>query len=154
MLNWSNVIHLAHTGNPSPDRAIIKSTEEWKRLLSAEQYRITRLKGTEHAHSSPMCNLFVPGLYACVCCGTVLFDSTGKFPSQTGWPSFTQPVKPNVIAYHDDNAHGMRRIETTCNVCEAHLGHVFPDGPAPSGLRYCINALSLVMLEQGPVETL
>jgi len=154
MLNWSDVTHLAGTGNPSPDRIITKSTEEWKRLLTAEQYRITRLKGTEHAHSSSMCNLFVPGLYACACCGTVLFDSTSKFPSQTGWPSFAQPVKPNVIAYHDDNAHGMRRIETTCNACEAHLGHVFPDGPAPSGLRYCINALSLVILEQGPVETL
>jgi methionine-R-sulfoxide reductase len=90
-----------------------------------------------------MCGLFEPGRYACVCCGTELFDASNKFDSRSGWPSFTQAVTPDVVAYHADHSHGMTRVETTCNVCDAHLGHVFPDGPAPSGLRYCINALSL-----------
>ncbi len=90
-----------------------------------------------------MCSLFEPGLYACVCCDTLLFDSEEKFESGTGWPSFTQPFKNNAIAYHSDRSFGMHRVETTCNTCDAHLGHVFPDGPAPSGLRYCINAVSL-----------
>jgi peptide methionine sulfoxide reductase msrA/msrB len=90
-----------------------------------------------------MCGLFEPGRYTCVCCGSPLFDAGGKFESGTGWPSFTQPVKENAVAYHLDSSHGMQRVETVCNTCDAHLGHVFPDGPAPSGLRYCINALAL-----------
>jgi methionine-R-sulfoxide reductase len=87
--------------------------------------------------------LFQPGLYACVGCDTLLFDASEKFESGTGWPSFTQPIQENAIAYHEDNAYGMQRVETTCNTCGAHLGHVFPDGPAPSGLRYCMNAVAL-----------
>lgn len=102
-----------------------------------------REHGTERAFSSEMCGLFTPGRYACAGCATHLFDSTTKFDSGTGWPSFTQAAAPNVIAYKEDNAFGMQRIEVLCNVCDAHLGHVFPDGPAPTGLRYCINALSL-----------
>ncbi|HOZ67418.1 MAG TPA: peptide-methionine (R)-S-oxide reductase MsrB, partial [Burkholderiaceae bacterium] len=109
-----------------------------------EQFYVTRQHGTERAHSSDMCTLFQPGRYSCVCCGTELFDASTKFDSQSGWPSFTQTVAPNVVAYTADHSHGMTRVETTCNVCDAHLGHVFPDGPAPSGLRYCINALALV----------
>ncbi len=154
MLKWADVLHLADQGNARPDRTVSKSATEWQALLTPEQYRVTRLKGTEYAHSSPMCNSFVPGLYACVCCETVLFDSTSKFQSGTGWPSFSQPVKPNAVAYHDDGSHGMRRIEATCNTCEAHLGHVFQDGPEPSRLRYCINALSLVKVEHDPTEVL
>jgi len=87
--------------------------------------------------------LFEPGRYHCVCCDTPLFDSTSKFDSRTGWPSFTAPLTADVVAYHLDTGHGMQRVETVCNVCDAHLGHVFPDGPPPSGLRFCINAVSL-----------
>jgi methionine-R-sulfoxide reductase len=143
MLTWRDVIECARRGNPAPDRSVEKSDAEWRSQLTPEQYRITRGKGTERAFSSPMCSLFEPGLYACVCCDTVLFDAREKFESGTGWPSFIQPIKDNAIAYHADDAHGMHRVETTCNTCQAHLGHVFPDGPGPSGLRYCINAVAL-----------
>lgn len=143
MLNWNDVIRFADTGNPAPERIVRKTDAEWRAQLSAEAYYVTRNKGTEHPFSSGMCSLLEPGLYRCVCCGTLLFDASEKFESGTGWPSFTQPVTPNAIAYHADRSHGMVRIETTCNTCEAHLGHVFPDGPAPSGLRYCMNAVAL-----------
>ena len=95
-----------------------------------------------------MCSLFEPGLYACLCCDTLLFDSEVKFESGTGWPSFSHPVSLNAVAYHTDGSLGMQRIETTCNTCDAHLGHVFPDGPMPSGLRYCINAAALKKVER------
>ncbi len=104
---------------------------------------MTRKAGTERPFSSEMCSLFKPGIYQCVCCETVLFDAGGKFESGTGWPSFTQPSALNVIAYRVDQSHGMTRVEAICNVCDAHLGHVFPDGPPPSGLRYCMNAVAL-----------
>jgi methionine-R-sulfoxide reductase len=90
-----------------------------------------------------MCGLFAPGIYECICCGTTLFDANSKFESRTGWPSFTEPLSPNAIAYHIDSGHGMTRVEALCNTCDAHLGHVFPDGPPPSGLRFCINAVAL-----------
>lgn len=143
MLTWTGVQKLAKTGNLAPDRKVTKSDEEWRRQLSPEEFRVTRTAGTERAFSSEMCSLFEPGIYACVCCGTVLFDSASKFESGTGWPSFTQTVADNVIAYHLDTGYGMVRVETVCNTCDAHLGHVFPDGPAPSGLRYCMNAVAL-----------
>ncbi|MCB0516681.1 MAG: peptide-methionine (R)-S-oxide reductase MsrB [Bacteroidetes bacterium] len=146
MLQWSDVVKFATHGNPKPARKIQKSPEEWQQLLTPEQYYVTRKKGTERAHSSDMCSLFAPGKYACVCCGTVLFDSEEKFESGTGWPSFTQPLSENAVAYHKDISFGMYRIEASCNICEAHLGHVFPDGPPPSGLRYCINAVALEKL--------
>ncbi len=143
MLKWDDVIGFARQGNPDPDRRVEKSNTEWRKVLSDEQYRITRQHGTEKAFSSELCSLFESGAYVCVCCGTLLFDATAKFESGSGWPSFTQPVKANVIAYHEDNSFGMQRIEALCNVCDAHLGHVFPDGPPPTGLRYCINAVAL-----------
>lgn len=143
MLNWNDVIKFANHGSPTPPNRVEKTDQEWKALLSPEVYFVTRQKGTERAHSSEMCNLFEPGKYACACCGTLLFDSGEKFQSGTGWPSFTQPIEVENVAYHKDESYGMIRVETICNVCDAHLGHVFPDGPAPSGLRYCINALSL-----------
>lgn len=143
MLKWEDVLRYADHGNPAPDQRITKTDDEWRRQLSAEEYRVTRTKGTEHAFSSEMCDLFEPGIYACVCCGTVMFDASEKFDSGTGWPSFSQPVKVNAIAYHADHSHGMTRVETTCNTCDAHLGHVFPDGPGPSRLRYCMNAVAL-----------
>jgi peptide-methionine (R)-S-oxide reductase len=121
-----------------------KTAEEWKALLEPEVYRISRLHGTERPFSSEMCSRFEPGRYACACCGTLLFDAAQKFESGTGWPSFTQPAEENVIRYIRDTSFGMIRVETLCAVCDAHLGHVFPDGPPPSGLRYCINALALI----------
>lgn len=143
MLKWKDVLKFADEGNPEPDTTVSKTEEEWREQLSEEQYHVTRQKGTERPFSSDMCSLFQPGLYACICCDTELFDATEKFESGTGWPSFTQPVKQNSVAYNADHSHGMTRVETVCNTCGAHLGHVFPDGPQPSGLRYCINAVSL-----------
>lgn len=143
MLNWNDIIKFANHGNPIPPKRVEKTDEEWKKLLSPDSYFITRLKGTERANSSLMCELFEPGKYDCICCDTPLFDSTEKFHSSSGWPSFTNPIAVENIAYHKDISFGMIRVETTCNVCDAHLGHVFPDGPEPSGLRYCINALAL-----------
>ena len=143
MLAWNDVLNFAGKGNPEPDQVVTKTEQEWRELLTGEAYRVTREQGTEPAFSSGMCSLLEPGLYSCVCCDTLLFDASEKFESGTGWPSFTQPIKANAIAYHSDGAHGMQRIETRCNTCQAHLGHVFPDGPEPSGLRYCMNAVAL-----------
>ena len=143
MLKWADIIKLAGNGNPIPDKRVEKTPEEWKAILTQEQFTVTRLKGTERAFSSELCSYFEPGRYACVCCDTELFDAEEKFESGTGWPSFTQPVKENVVAYHKDGSFGMQRIEALCNTCDAHLGHVFQDGPMPAGLRYCINAVSL-----------
>lgn len=143
-LTWRGVLDLTRKGNPAPPRRVELSDAQWRERLTSEQFRIMREKGTERAHSSSMCRLFEPGRYACACCGTELFDAATKYDSKSGWPSFTQAVTPGVVAYHANHSHGMTRVETTCNVCDAHLGHVFPDGPPPSGLRYCINALSLI----------
>ena len=147
MLNWNDIIQFANHGNPTPSKRVEKPAKEWKKLLTDEQYHITRLKGTERAHSSEMCSRFEPGKYVCVCCNTLLFDANEKFESGTGWPSFTQPAETSAIAYHKDVSFGMVRVEITCNTCDAHLGHVFPDGPQPSGLRYCVNAVSLKKVE-------
>lgn len=143
MLTWNDILDLARSGNPSPHRRLERTDEEWRAWLTPEEYQVTRRKGTERPFSSEMCSLFEPGRYACVCCDTVLFDSAEKFESGTGWPSFTQPIETAVIAYHADRSYGMVRVETTCNICDAHLGHVFPDGPPPSRLRFCINAAAL-----------
>ena len=142
-LRWNDIVELARTGNVPPPRRVQKTDAEWRAELTDEQYYVTRGKGTERPFSSELCSLFEPGRYDCVCCGTPLFDSATKFESRTGWPSFTQPLAADVVAYHLDTSHGMERIEAVCNVCDAHLGHVFPDGPPPSGLRFCINAVSL-----------
>jgi methionine-R-sulfoxide reductase len=149
MLKWNDVLNFARHGSPPPDRTVVKTDKEWRLQLTDEQYEVTREAGTERAFSSPMCNLFEPGIYSCLCCDTVLFDATEKFDSGTGWPSFTQPVKENVIAYQIDDSFGATRVETVCNTCEAHLGHVFPDGPAPTGLRYCMNAVALKKVTSG-----
>jgi methionine-R-sulfoxide reductase len=143
MLRWKDVLQFADEGNPTPPRTVRKSDAEWRAQLSAQAYHVTREHGTERAFSSEMCSLLAPGRYECIGCGTLLFDAAEKFESGTGWPSFTQPVAPEVIAYKVDRSYGMERVETLCNVCEAHLGHVFPDGPPPSGLRYCMNAVAL-----------
>ncbi|MEM9680230.1 MAG: peptide-methionine (R)-S-oxide reductase MsrB [Bacteroidota bacterium] len=145
MLNWKHVIGFAVNGNLLPDRRVEKTEAEWKSQLTPEQYRITRQKGTEAPHSGALCSIYDEGQYNCVCCGTTLFDSTIKFSSGTGWPSFTQPIKDNAIKYEKDTSYGMVRVEVMCNTCDAHLGHVFPDGPEPSGLRYCINSESMTL---------
>ena len=143
MLKWGHILQFATKGNLQPDKRVHTTEKEWRVQLSEEVFQVTRMHGTERPFSSEMCSVFVPGQYACVCCSTLLFDANQKFESGTGWPSFTQPVKENVISYHEDLSLGSHRIEARCNTCEAHLGHVFPDGPQPSGLRYCMNAVAL-----------
>ncbi len=143
MLSWKDVVTLATHGNHPPARRVEKTPEEWRAALTPDQFYVLRQKGTERAFSSDMCSLFQSGIYACAGCGTELFDSTTKFESGTGWPSFAEPVAENVVDYILDTSHGMQRIEATCATCDAHLGHVFPDGPPPTGLRFCMNALSL-----------
>ena len=141
-MNWNDVLNYTKNA-PAPDRKEKKTESEWKAVLTPEQFRVTRQHATEAPFSGEYCESHAPGVYACVCCDTKLFDSTLKFDSGTGWPSFAEPVKENVIRYVLDNTYGMQRVEVLCNVCDAHLGHVFPDGPPPTGLRYCINSLSL-----------
>jgi peptide-methionine (R)-S-oxide reductase len=148
MMNWQDVLRYANRGNLQPPRRVEKSEEEWKALLTPEEYHITRKKGTERAFTGEYCEMHAAGLYACRCCETPLFDSRQKFESGTGWPSFTEPVKQNVIKYTLDRSYGMTRIEVECSVCDCHLGHVFPDGPQPSGLRFCINSASIRLLEE------
>ena len=148
MITWKEVVDYAKNGNPEPDHRVEKEDSEWKKELTEEEFAVTRLKGTERPFSSEMCSRFEPGTYKCVCCGTLLFDSNTKFESNTGWPSFTQPLKENAVAYEADFSHGMTRVEILCNTCDAHLGHVFPDGPGPTGLRYCTNAVSLKKLDE------
>lgn len=126
---------------------ISKSDEEWRQQLNAQQYTITRLHGTEPAFSHPYNSSKKQGTYLCVCCGEPLFSSSDKFDSGTGWPSFIAPVAKDAVSEHEDNSLFMRRTEVRCAVCDAHLGHVFPDGPEPTGLRYCINGVALSMDE-------
>jgi peptide-methionine (R)-S-oxide reductase len=119
------------------------SDAEWKARLTPEQYHVLRQAGTERAFSGRYNDNKADGVYLCAGCGLELFDSADKYDSGSGWPSFTQPVSPEVVSDHADNSHGMRRVESRCARCDGHLGHVFPDGPRPTGLRYCMNSVSL-----------
>lgn len=122
---------------------IQKSNDEWKQQLTDEQYHVTREKGTERAFTGEYWDNHEKGVYRCVCCGNELFDSDTKFESGTGWPSFSAPLAKEAVETEEDRALGMRRVEVMCSRCNAHLGHVFPDGPRPTGLRYCMNSASL-----------
>lgn len=124
-------------------KKIEKSETEWQKDLTPEQYAVCRLKGTERAFTGSYWNTHDPGMYRCVACGEPLFTSETKFESGSGWPSFYAPVDDQNVGTEEDTSHGMRRTEVLCAGCGAHLGHVFPDGPRPTGLRYCINSVSL-----------
>jgi len=120
-----------------------KTDEEWRKELTPEQYHVARQKGTEPAFTGKYWDNHEKGLYRCACCGAELFQSDTKFESGTGWPSFYAPIEAGKVRTDEDTSYGMRRVEALCAQCDAHLGHVFPDGPKPSGLRYCMNSASL-----------
>ena len=137
---------MANSSSPrtlSPRAKIERSDAEWRDQLTPEQYRVTRKHGTERAFTGPFWDEKRAGLYRCVCCESPLFRSDTKFDSGTGWPSFFAPVEPEAVAEHEDRSWFMRRTEIRCASCDAHLGHVFEDGPAPTGLRYCMNGTAL-----------
>lgn len=138
LVAWSQ-----NSGKSEKITKVVKSDAEWKKTLSPEAYRVLRQKGTERAFTSPLHDNHVKGTYSCAGCGLPLFTSETKFDSGTGWPSFYAPIKPNHVVNKRDVSHGMDRTEVVCARCDGHLGHVFDDGPKPTGLRYCMNGVAL-----------
>lgn len=139
---------------PVQSAKVVKTDEEWKKQLTPEQYQIARGKGTERAFCGNLLDNKKTGVYACICCGLPLFRSDSKFDSGTGWPSFFQPIAAGNVTEHDDTSYGMRRTESLCGRCDAHLGHVFKDGPKPTGLRFCMNSESLRFVDEEQLKTL
>lgn len=127
---------------------VAKTDDEWRGALTDAEYEITRNAGTEQAFTGVYWDTKTPGVYNCKCCDTPLFDSTSKYDSGSGWPSFTAPISDEVVVTTEDDSMGMRRIEVRCAACDAHLGHVFPDGPGPDGMRFCLNSASLNLDEE------
>ncbi|GAB3636248.1 peptide-methionine (R)-S-oxide reductase MsrB [Hymenobacter arcticus] len=146
MLRWIDVLKFAKYSNPEPPRRVEKSEAEWRAQLTPAQFRVLRQQVTEPPYRNAFCRTYEPGVYACAGCGSRLFDSATKYHAMSGWPSFSQPLAKNAIQYLFDDSHHMQRMEARCNVCGGHLGHVFADGPAPNGLRYCLNSESLVRI--------
>lgn len=139
---------------PVESARVVKSDAEWQAQLTPEQYRIARGKGTEAPFCGTLLDNHMDGVYVCICCGLPLFRSDSKFHSGTGWPSFFQPIAAENVTNHIDRAYGMVRTEILCTRCDAHLGHVFPDGPAPTRLRFCVNSDSLSFVEASHLATL
>jgi peptide-methionine (R)-S-oxide reductase len=133
----------SHQTKTGTAEKMVLSEQEWRKKLTPEQYHVLREKGTERPFTGALVNNHDDGFYHCAACGAKLFKSDTKFESGSGWPSFFDPITKDAVELHEDNAHGMRRVEVTCAKCGGHLGHVFPDGPGPTGQRYCINSASL-----------
>ena len=139
----SNTEPYSNDGEMTMNQMVTRTEAEWKQFLTPEQFRVARKKGTERPFTGLYWNNHEKGTYQCVCCGSDLFSSATKFESGTGWPSFTVPISPNSLRTATDSSFFMKRTEVSCSMCNAHLGHVFDDGPEPTGLRYCINSVSL-----------